>query len=116
MIDNQPWWVAKDVCDVLDIKNNRQALERLDDDEKGVISSDTPGGIQELLTVNEPGLYSLIITSRKKEAKEFKRWITHEVIPSIRKSGSYSVPQPALPQSYKEALVALIEKVEENEK
>ena len=87
------WFVAKDVCDVLEIKNSRDALGRLDDDEKGVALTDTPGGKQEMVIVNEPGLYSLILGSRKPEAKEFKRWITHKVIPSIRKHGGYLTPE-----------------------
>ncbi|SDX04534.1 phage antirepressor KilAC domain-containing protein [Paenibacillus sp. PDC88] len=89
VIENEPWFVAKDVCNVLDISNSRDALNRLDEDEKGVVSTDTLGGTQQLATVNEPGLYTLILGSRKPEAKQFKRWITHEVIPSIRKHGAY---------------------------
>jgi len=92
MQDNQPWWVAADVCAALDIVNNRDALTRLDEDEKGRGSTDTLGGRQEMATVNEPGLYSLIFGSRKPEAKAFKRWIAHEVLPSIRQTGSYSAP------------------------
>lgn len=88
-IDGQPWFVASDVCRVLEIGNSRQAVARLDADEKGVISSDTPGGKQQMNTVNESGLYSLILGSRKKEAHEFKRWVTHEVLPSIREGGGY---------------------------
>lgn len=88
-IDSEPWFVAADVCKALEIKNSRDALGRLDDDEKGVVSTDTLGGIQEMSTVNEPGLYSLVLGSRKPEAKEFKRWITHDVIPTIRKTGGY---------------------------
>lgn len=91
---NQPWWVAVDVCSVLGIGNSRQALTRLDDDEKGVTTNDTLGGAQELATVNEPGLYSLMLRSRKPQAKAFKRWITHEVIPAIRKTGRYEVEAP----------------------
>ena len=93
MINNEPWWVAKDVCDILGLGNSRQAVSRLESDEKGVITSDTLGGDQEMVTVNESGLYSLILTSRKPEAKKFKKWITSDVLPSIRKTGSYSVPQ-----------------------
>lgn len=89
--DGQPWWVAKDVCDVLEIKNSRDALGRLDEDEKGVASTDTLGGTQQVQVVNESGLYSLVLSSRKPEAKQFKRWITHEVIPAIRKTGTYSI-------------------------
>lgn len=88
--DGQPWFVAKDVCDILELGNVAQAVSRLDEDEKGVISNDTPGGKQELLHINEPGLYSLILGSRKREAKRFKRWVTHDVLPSIRKHGLYA--------------------------
>jgi prophage antirepressor-like protein len=86
------WFVAKDICEILEISNNRDAVARLDEDEKGVGIIDTLGGPQETNIVNEAGLYSLILTSRKSEAKAFKRWVTHEVIPSIRKTGSYSTP------------------------
>lgn len=81
--------VAADVCQALDIKNSSDAMTRLDDDEKGVALTDTPSGKQEMNTVNEPGLYSLVLGSRKPEAKAFKRWITHDVIPSIRRTGGY---------------------------
>jgi prophage antirepressor-like protein len=91
MIDNEPWFVAKDVCRILELDNISMSISRLDDDEKGVSSIDTPGGKQDMAIVNEAGLYTLILGSRKPEAKEFKRWITHEVIPTIRKTGSYSV-------------------------
>lgn len=85
--EGEPWFVAADVCRALEISNNRDALSRLDDDEKGVALTDTPGGEQELLIINEPGLYTLVLGSRKPEARAFKRWITHEVIPAIRKYG-----------------------------
>lgn len=91
--DGTPWWVAKDVCGVLGFKNYRDALSNhLDEDEKGVVSADTPGGKQELLTVNESGLYTLILKSAKPEARPFRKWVTSEVLPSIRKTGSYSMP------------------------
>lgn len=91
--DGQPWFVAKDLCEVLEIKNNRDALSRLDEDEKGVVLTDTLGGSQELAAVNEPGLYALILSSRKPEAKQFKRWIIHDVIPTIRQTGQYGEPK-----------------------
>ena len=72
------------------------ALERLDDDEKGVSSIDTLGGNQQLSTINESGLYSLILTSRKPEAKKFKKWVTAEVLPAIRKTGRYVAPDPVI--------------------
>lgn len=88
--NSEPWFVAKDVCEILGIVNPRDALSNLDDDEKGVANTDTLGGEQTLNTVSESGLYSLILRSRKPEAKVFKRWITHEVLPSLRKVGLYS--------------------------
>lgn len=88
-----PWFVAKDACDCLDLGNVSQTCSRLDDDERGIISIDTPSGKQEMLIVSEPGLYSLIGSSKKQEAKAFKRWVNHEVLPSIRKTGSYSIGQ-----------------------
>ena len=87
MIDNAPWFVANDVCSAIDV--DRTAIRRLDDDEKGVHLTHTLGGDQKISIINEYGLYSLILSSRKPEAKAFKRWITHEVIPSIRKHGAY---------------------------
>ena len=91
LVDNEPWFVAADVCKALEIGNPRQAVSRLDDDEKlnTVINSDGIRGNPNMTIVSEPGLYSLILRSRKPEAKVFKRWITHEVIPSIRKHGAY---------------------------
>lgn len=92
IIDGEPWFVAADVCRALKISNNRDAMSRLDDDEKGVALTDTLGGKQSAVIVNEPGLYNLVLGSRKPEAKEFKRWVTHEVIPAIRKHGAYMTP------------------------
>lgn len=88
--DGMPWFVLKDICNILEIVNNREAYSRLDYDEKGIALTDTPGGKQEMQVVNEYGIYSLVLASRKPEAKAFKRWIIHEVIPSIRGTGSYS--------------------------
>ena len=90
VINGEPWFVAKDICSVLEIDTSQ--TRRLDEDEKGLRLIQTLGGEQEMLTVNEPGLYSLILGSRKPEAKQFKRWITHEVIPSIRRTGMYGIP------------------------
>ena len=92
--DGDPWFIAMDVCRALDIANTSDALMRLDDDEKMTIDltdshSRQRGGAQSLKIINEPGLYALALSSRKPEAKAFKRWITHEVIPSIRKNGAY---------------------------
>jgi prophage antirepressor-like protein len=91
-IDGEPWFILADVCKVLDIDNPRQAATRLDEDEKGaVISNDGIGRPQQFTIINESGLYSLVLTSRKSEAKVFKKWITSTVIPSIRKTGAYSL-------------------------
>lgn len=122
--DGAPWFVAADVCAALGIANSRDAVARLDDDEKGVATTDTLGGAQHLATVNESGLYSLILTSRKPEAKRFKKWVTAEVLPAIRKTGSYSVAADpmavlgdpaamrALLLGYTEKVIALQDKVE----
>lgn len=88
-IDGEPWFVAADVCKALELGNPSMTVERLDADEKGISSIDTLGGKQRMAIINEPGLYSVILRSRKPEAKAFKRWITHEVIPAIRKHGGY---------------------------
>ena len=92
--DGEVWFVAPDVCDALDVGNVSMAVGRLDDDEKGISSIDTLGGPQEVTIISESGLYSLVLTSRKPEAKRFKKWVTSEVLPSIRKTGSYSMAQP----------------------
>jgi anti-repressor protein len=83
----EPLFIAKDVCEILGIDNSQ--IRRLDEDEKGLCSIQTPGGEQSMVCINEAGLYGLILGSRKAEAKAFKRWVTHEVIPSIRKHGAY---------------------------
>lgn len=107
-----PWFVAKDACDCLVITNVSQACQALDEDEKGICKVDTLGGSQDMMLISESGLYTLIMRSNKPEAKVFRKWVTSEVLPSIRKTGSYSVaqpqPQPALPTTYLEALEALV--------
>lgn len=95
-LNGEPWFVAADVCKALGIANSRDAVSRLDGDEKGVALTDTPGGAQDVVTVNEPGLYTLVLSSRKPEAKTFKRWVTHEVIPAIRKNGGYIAGQESM--------------------
>ena len=98
-IDGEPWFVAVDVCRALEIGNPTMALGRLEEDEKMTLNSTEGhsgqrGGAQIMNVINESGLYSLVLGSRKPEAKAFKRWITHEVLPSIRKTGSYSMAAP----------------------
>ena len=88
--DDQPWFVAKDVCEALTIQNTTQALDRLDDDEKGVCQIYTLGGQQNINIVSESGLYALILRSDKPAAKAFRKWVTSEVLPSLRKDGFYA--------------------------
>ena len=108
-VDGELMFVAKDVCDCLEITKHRDAISRLDSDERGSVKLDTPGGKQDIAAINEYGLYNLVLSSRKPEAKEFKRWITHDVIPAIRKTGSYSM---VIPQTLPEALRAYADEVE----
>ena len=130
MLCSDPWFVASDACDGLAISNARDALANIDDDDKLKLTKDeldtvvsidgikcsVDSRVQSLNLVSEAGLYDLIMQSRKPEAKAFKRWVTHEVLPSIRKTGIYSVnqtqpqphPQSALPTTYLEALEALV--------
>lgn len=114
MKGQEPWFVAKDVCNCLEINNSRQALIRLDDDEKSsvILNDGTPGNPEKSI-VNEYGLYSLVLSSRKPEAKEFKRWITHDVIPQIRKTGQYIAD---IPKTLPDALRAYANEVEEHNK
>ena len=90
-MDGDVWFVASEVCKVLEIKNTSQAVSKLDDDEKGVSLLNTPSGDQEKLIVSESGLYALIFQSRKPSAKQFRKWVTKEVIPAIRKTGIYAI-------------------------
>lgn len=94
----ETWFVAADVCSVLGIANHRDAVSRLDGDEQDDVGiTDALGRSQQTLVLNEPGLYSLVLTSRKPEAKRFKRWITHEVLPALRKTGSYHTGRAGTP-------------------
>lgn len=104
--NDEPWFVAKDVCDCLEHTNPTMALQRLDDDERSKLNLGRQG---EANVVNEYGLYSLVLSSRKPEAKEFKRWITHEVLPSLRKYGTYSMN---IPRTLPDALKAYASEIE----
>lgn len=84
-----PWFVAQDICRALGVTNTARAISRLDADEKGVQTVNTPGGLQTLTSLNEFGLYALILRSNKPQAKVFKRWLTHDVLPAIRRDGLY---------------------------
>lgn len=106
--DGEPWFIAADVCRVLELSNTSKACESLDDEEKGITNGDTLGGTQQVLIINESGLYALTFKSRKPEAKAFKKWVTAEVLPAIRKTGSFI--------SHPSALRLLADKIEENEK
>ncbi|MGO9673563.1 MAG: Bro-N domain-containing protein, partial [Methylocella sp.] len=96
--NDETWFVAADVCKALEIQDTSDAIERIEEDEKGKELIPTLGGLQKLLTVNEYGLYTLIIRSDKPKAREFRRWITHDVLPSIRKTGRYEARQQDQPQ------------------
>ena len=110
-IDGETWWVAKDVCNILELSDVSMATQPLDDDEKGTSKVCTPGGIQNMTVINESGLYTLLMRSNKEEAKPFRRWVTHEVLPAIRKTGSYSVfkDNPAMPSGVIESAKIIFE-------
>lgn len=104
----EPWFVAKDVCDILEISNSRDAISRLDDDEKGVAQTDTLGGLQDVNIINESGLYGLIFRSDKPQAKAFRKWVTSEVLPAIRKFGRYGFDRgQAIPENPEQRLALL---------
>ena len=96
LINGEPYFVAKDICAILGISNHKDAVSRLDDDERRGSVMPTPSGTQELTVVNESGLYHLIFQSRKSEAKAFRKWVTSEVLPQLRKTGKYEVKPAAL--------------------
>lgn len=111
-LKGEPWWVAKDICDVFGETNRNRAMQALDDDEKGYTQIETPGGLQNMAIVNEPGVYHLLfamkpekargvsdeyIQNRMEQLKAFRRWITHQVLPSIRRTGTYRMIVAPLP-------------------
>lgn len=118
LINGEPWFVAADVCSALDLGNVSLAVNGradrvesgLDEDEKGIASVNTPSGEQQMLIINESGLYALIFKSRKPEAKKFKKWVTSEVLPTIRKTGSYTIPRNVITPEQKAALFAIVAK------
>ena len=110
-INGEPWFVGKDVAARLGYSNTMDAISKhVDDEDKGIAKCDTLGGAQEMTIINESGLYSLVLSSKLESAKRFKRWITSEVIPQIRKTGSYHIPK-----TYAEALRALADETEKIE-
>lgn len=100
MLEDEPWFVAKDVCNVLGLVNSRKATMSLDEDEKRGLLIVTPSGTQTMTSISESGLYSLIFQSRKPEAKAFRKWVTSEVLPTLRKTGRYSVCETSAKQNY----------------
>lgn len=92
------WFVANEICDVLEIKQPHRAVAGLDDDEKGRHSMTTPGGPQQVTVISESGMYTLILRSRKPQARPFRRWVTHELLPAIRRTGRYESPALPAPQ------------------
>jgi len=107
-----PWWEASNICEIIGIENHSDAVSRLDDDEKGIVFSDTLGGAQKKLSVNESGLYTLIMRSNKPQAAPFRRWVTKEVLPTIRKTGSYAVK----PMSQLDMIIASAQALQEQER
>lgn len=108
-VNGEPWFVLADVCKVLEISNSRNISSRLDPDEKGVTLVDTLGGTQQMTIINESGLYTVILRSDKPQAKPFRKWVTSVVLPSIRKTGSYSVQQPNAFENLSPQLQVLIQ-------
>lgn len=115
-IDGEPGFIANDLCAVLDIRNPRDTVAGLDDDEKGVATTDTLGGSQQMAYVTEAGMYSLVLRSRKPEAKMFKRWITHDVLPQIRKTGAYAAPALSGPELMAKALLEAAETIKASDR
>jgi Prophage antirepressor len=111
-VNENQWWVLKDVCDVLGLSNPTEAAKSLDDDEKSTLRISEGG--PEVNIITESGLYSLVIRSNKPDAKKFKRWVTHEVLPSIRKHGMYSAPQ-TIEQQMAVGLIAAQKLLEQKE-
>ena len=95
-LNGEPWFVLRDVCEVLGLGNSRMVADRLDEDEKGVSQIDTLGGVQNATIISESGLYNVILRSDKPEAKPFRKWVTAVVLPSIRKNGGYIAGQEEL--------------------
>lgn len=94
--DNEPWFVGRDVCSALAVRYHKQALGRLDGDERIVCPLETEGGIQDFVAISEPGVYRLVFTSRTQAAERFKRWLAHDVLPSLRRTGRYEMDAPEI--------------------
>lgn len=112
--EGEPWFVASDVAKILGYRDAEKLTRRLDAEDRGTRSVGTPGGDQQMTVISEPGLYVAVLGSQVDGARIFKRWVTHEVLPQLRKTGTYTVPtQHALPQTFSEALRALADTHEE---
>ena len=99
MVNGEPYFVGRDVAKILGYANPNDAIAKhVDEEDKGVAKCDTLGGIQELTVINESGLYSLILSSKLPSAKRFKRWVTSEVLPALRKTGTYTMPKAEEPE------------------
>ena len=118
LVDSQgaPAFVAKDVCLALGIGKYRDAVSTIDDDERGSVLVDTPGGKQQMATVTEPGFYKLVMRSRKPEAKAFQRWVTHEVLPALRRDGGYMVARDETPEQTMARAVLLAQQTIDRQK
>ena len=117
LVDNEPFFVASDIAKALGYRAAFTLVRRLDEDEKGTQKVRTPGGEQDMLVINESGLYSSILGSNRAEAKQFKKWVTSEVLPSIRKTGGYSIQSNfQIPQTLSEALYLAAKQAEQIEK
>jgi len=117
--DGEPWFVAKDICDTLNLANTSQATSKLEDAEKGIIRMDTLGGEQSMVIVNESGMYAMVLRNDKAEARIFRVWVTGTVLLEIRKHGTYTIPTatPALavPATFSEALFLAAKQAEQIE-
>lgn len=109
-IDNQTWWVAKDIAEILEYADTQTLTRRLEDYEKGMQNLHTLGGNQSITIINESGLYTAILGSNKPQAKVFKKWVTSVVLPSIRKTGSYSLTETGDRDIIKNRYISLLEK------
>lgn len=112
VIKDEPWFVAKDVCEILNLENVTKAVSTLEEDELTLLSVRSGGQVREMNVVSESGLYALIFKSRKENAKRFRKWVTGEVLPQIRKTGKYEVVPSEMPKSLPEALRAYADALE----
>lgn len=113
--DGEPWFIAKDVADVLEFRDAANAVRYLDDSEKDTLNESTLGGNQSMTIISESGMYTLVIRSHKSQAKPFRLWVTGEILPSIRKTGAYGLTAFDIPQTKAAALYLAAKLTEELE-